>query len=220
MNIKELASQLRKRLEVAGHLSSNMVKNLSDEDVIRAYTTCNECQKQQLDANSLEQAVASMEDIAEFLDLAHQLQRHCRTQSAKKRNRKKQYRKRQRPSRYKSPTLTNSKSTTIWDAANEWAEVNFPRLNGKCLTSDELTTLMTSLHAKWTGQSSQKYLFLWSPTSSVPLFEVGGGVFRMVTAQTKLLTISTDGGMIFGVDAMRGQVEPLVVVASSGWESN
>lgn len=95
------------------------------------------------------------------------------------------------------------KTKTVFETAQQWARNNFAQFVGTQHDINSLFRQLGTLHAAWPGYSTKRWLFIYSPHSVSDLFEVGGGLDRLAVAVAKLLTVSTQGGMIFGVDASK-----------------
>jgi hypothetical protein len=96
------------------------------------------------------------------------------------------------------------KCTTVWDEAYQWAEVNFPQLQAKEYEANTLAKMCKSLVNDWPGIATDKWLFVFSPTSGSPLFEVSEDLPRLLIACAKLGTVTRGGGMLFGADCSKG----------------
>lgn len=93
------------------------------------------------------------------------------------------------------------KTKTVFETTQQWARDNFAQFVG---THHDITSLFNQLgqlYEAWPGDSTKRWLFIYSPHSVNDLFEVGGGLDRMAAAVAKLLTVSMQGGMLLGVDA-------------------
>jgi hypothetical protein len=109
---------------------------------------------------------------------------------------------------------------TVFDLAFDWAESSFPSLTPNTPETDDLFEKCKQLLRDYPGISTKKWLFIYSPTSLSPLFEVRPDFAAMGMSAAKLHRISIAGGMIFGADFSKyrgtpnckGRFIPLVVV--------
>ena len=92
---------------------------------------------------------------------------------------------------------------SVFELAQKWARGNFAHLDGRLHDVESLFRQLGPLTESWPGNSTKKWLFIYSPESVSDRFEVGGGLDRLAAAVAKLLTVSTHGGMVFGVDASK-----------------
>jgi len=92
---------------------------------------------------------------------------------------------------------------SVFERAQQWARDNFRQLDGSCHDADSLFRQLGPLLESWPGISTKRWLFIYSPDSVSDLFEVGSELIRLTMATAKLLTVSTHGGMVFGVDASK-----------------
>jgi hypothetical protein len=93
------------------------------------------------------------------------------------------------------------KTKTVFETAQQWARINFAQFAGTPHDINSLSRQLGPLYEVWPGYSTKRWLFIYSPHSVNDLFEVGGGLDCLAAAVAKLQTVSTQSGMIFGVDA-------------------
>lgn len=112
---------------------------------------------------------------------------------------------------------------TVFELALEWSQRNFKSLNGKPWSVDELSTECLRLLEVFPGERTKRWLFVYSPSSAEPLFEVSADFPRVVVATAKLATVADAGGMLLGADFSKhwgtskcvGDLTPLAVCKSS-----
>jgi hypothetical protein len=97
---------------------------------------------------------------------------------------------------------------TVFELAMEWSEKNFESVNGKPWSADELSKTCLSLLKDFPGDSTKRWLFVYSPSSLEPLFEVSADFSRVVVATAKLATVANAGGMLLGADFSEGPGAP------------
>ena len=102
-----------------------------------------------------------------------------------------------------------SQEKTIFELALEWAEENFEALESDAWSAEHLQQeCMRLSNEEYQGESTKCWLFIYSPSSVNPLFEVGGGISRWMMGMTKLITVAEQGGMLFGADFSKGWGTP------------
>lgn len=89
---------------------------------------------------------------------------------------------------------------TVWDQAQRWAKENFDRLDGRPYTPEALQALLREALPDFPGIDLKKWLFIYSPASLSPFFEVGLEMPRMMIGLAKLGTVASEGGMLLGAD--------------------
>jgi hypothetical protein len=103
---------------------------------------------------------------------------------------------------------------TVYDQAQRWAEDNFPNLDGKPYDPHFLVEECKRLLKEFPGIAREKWLFVYSPESVSPFFEVSDDYPRLMVACAKLGTVAREGGMLLGADFSEdggGIFTPLVV---------
>lgn len=88
----------------------------------------------------------------------------------------------------------------VYDSALAWARDSYDRLEGRPHTGDALVAECRRSLPEFPGLDRKKWLFVYSPAASEPLFEVGFGFARLLTACARLHAVAADGGMLFGAD--------------------
>ena len=89
---------------------------------------------------------------------------------------------------------------SVFDETLSWAEDNFGQLDGKPHTFEFLEAECRGLLREYPGISLKKWLFVYSPESAGPLFEVADVPERLAVASAKLRTVAQHGGMLLGAD--------------------
>jgi DNA-binding PadR family transcriptional regulator len=89
---------------------------------------------------------------------------------------------------------------TVFDQALRWAKQNFKRLDGRPYEVDELQASLRKVLPEFPGIDRKKWLFIYSPGSLSPFFEVGEEIPRLMISLAKLGTVASEGGMLLGAD--------------------
>lgn len=89
---------------------------------------------------------------------------------------------------------------TVFDQAQRWAEQNFKRLEGRSYDAETLQARLREVLPEFPGIVRKKWLFIYSPGSLSPFFEVGLEMPRMMISMAKLGTVASEGGMLLGAD--------------------
>lgn len=89
---------------------------------------------------------------------------------------------------------------TVFDQAQRWAEDRFPDLDGKPYEPAFLFGECKRLLQEFPGIARKKWLFVYSPDSVSPFFEVSEDMPRLMIAGAKLGTVAREGGMLLGAD--------------------
>lgn len=202
-----LANGLRKRIALTEIVPKKVIRSLSDDEVYDAYLTCPKCSEKLCKTELLLQQIiigartaVRFSKACDMLLAIHAIEAHGQQVT-------------------QTPDLDSVVPVTavelkqgladllgwsIFELALRWAEHSFDGLLGRPYSHDELETNAMALLRQFPGISNGRWLFVYSPTSVSPLFEMGGGISRHMVASAKLVTVSTEGGMLFGADFSQG----------------
>ena len=100
---------------------------------------------------------------------------------------------------------------SVWDTALEWAEKNFESLEAREWTKSELQSECERLLEDFPGTRTKRWLFIYSPMSVSPFFEVSDEPVRMMMARSKMASVADGGGMLLGADFSEGWATPSCV---------
>ncbi len=89
---------------------------------------------------------------------------------------------------------------TVFDEAKRWAKKNFKRLEGKPYDPHCLVEECRRLLTEFPGIKAKKWLFIYSPTSESPFFEVSEDLPRFMVGCAKFAAVARGGGMLVGAD--------------------
>ncbi len=76
MNKKVLAEELRERQIAFGEVSVEIIKSLSDDDIIDSYITCSDCGEKIVDQRTLKRIIFKSRDVNDFFRLCDMYGNH------------------------------------------------------------------------------------------------------------------------------------------------
>lgn len=244
--IASIAKDLRRIQRDAGTIPRELLNSLSNERLCWSYLTCHECQTPLVD--SLRSLVKKARTSDRFVAAAnillaiHQVEHHERQVfdgdprtggellTVDDLRAQLQHILNDTEERGNLGILVPAESgdtndgQTVWDQAHRWAKQNFPRLEGKACTSEELAAACQEHIRLFPGVEKKRWLFVYSPGSMNDFFEVSDDPIRLMMACTKLGTVATEGGMLVGADFSEnwgtprsvGKLSPLLVCKPNG----
>ncbi len=76
MNKKLLAEELRERQIAFGEVPVEIIKSLSDDDIIDSYITCSDCGEKIVDQRTLKRIIFKSRDVDDFFRLCDMYGNH------------------------------------------------------------------------------------------------------------------------------------------------
>ena len=83
----------------------------------------------------------------------------------------------------------------------------FPE-DDKGMTAEKLMELIQEKLKQFDGIESKRWLFLYTPTSLSPLFEIDASPVRLSMVDAKAARTANCGGMLFGIDCSKNLGTP------------
>lgn len=236
-----IARALRARLRANGSVPPHVLSCVSNKDILWGYLTCCEC-REPLVASPLPlvERVRTAEGFlaaADALLKLHQVERHnlraydgdprvggAALDAAALRSRLNRILGDDIALGRADHAEECGEQMTVWDHAFDWAQRNFPLLDGAAYSFEELRAACEQGVREYPGIETKRWLFVYSPESANPFFEVSDDASSMMLAFAKLGTAASNGGMLLGVDFSEnwatprsvGRFTPLMVCKPGG----